>query len=331
MNRLVRCTAGVLGAAVMLSLSSCGDTGWTYRAGSSEVTSGMYIGLSIDALQSAYSSEGVESSNSVFKQQVEGQNGLDWVVNKTAELAKEYLAIEEKFNELGLSFTEAEQDSIDNYVESYWGYLSSMYEDQGCGQESFKKLLVNTEKRQKIFEAMYNEGGERAVAEADLKAVYEKDYVKAVYISVPLVDDSRQALEGEELEKQKTAAEDLLKEIKGGKDIEQVKADFEAAEGSGTAADTAEYVYREGGYPSDLTTALFDAKVGDSGKVESGSYIYVWQKLKLDDAGFDQVKGTILSREKSDEYAELVRQWGSELSVTENQAGIRKHSPKNLE
>jgi hypothetical protein len=330
-NRFVKCTAGILGAAIMMSLSSCGDTGWTYRAGNSEITSGMYIGLSIDALQSAYSAEGVESSSSVFKQQVEGQNGLDWVVSKTAGLAREYLAIEEKFNELGLSFTAEEQASIDSYVEAYWGYLSSMYEDKGCGQASFKKLLTNTEKRQKIFEALYNEGGERAVDEAELKAVYEKDYVKAVYISVPLIDDNRQALEGEELEKQKKAAEDLLKEIQDGKDIEQVKADFESSEGSGTAADTAEYIYREGGYPEALTKALFDAKDGDSGKTESGSYLYVWQKLKLDDAGFDQVKGTILSREKNEEYAELVTQWGSELAVTENQAGIRKHSPKNLE
>lgn len=335
MNRFVKFTAGFASAALVMGFAGCGgDTSWTYRSANAEVTSGMYIGLSIDALQTAYSQEGVDSQSSIFSQEIEGYDGLTWVVNRTEQLAKQYLAIEEKFQELGLSFTEEEEAEINSYATAYWDYVSSIYEDEGCGQTSFTKLVFNTEKQQKIFEALYGPGGEREVSEDELRTYYEKDYVKTVYFSVSLIDENREMLEDDELEAQKQEAEKLLQRIQDGEAIEEVKAAYNAETGEDTAtdaADTSEYIYTDSGYPDKLKTALFDAEDNAVGLVEDANYIYIWQKLPLDDAGFEQNKSSILSRLKGEEFTELLAEWGSELAVTENEPGIKKHNPKNLE
>ena len=63
---------------------------------------------------------------------------------------------------MGLSFTDEEESSFNNNVELYWTTLrmSSTYEGEGCGKESFTKILRNSAKKNKIFEAVYGEGGE---------------------------------------------------------------------------------------------------------------------------------------------------------------------------
>ena len=335
MNRFMKCTAGLLTAALVAGLTGCGgDTSWTHRSATAEITSGMYVGLSIDAMQSAYSVEGVDTSTSVFDQQLEGYDGLTWITNKTDELARQYLAVEEKFAELGLSFTAEEEAANQSYVSAYWNYVSSLYEDQGCGEASFGNLVRNTEKQQKIFNFIYGEGGEREVPESELRSQYESDYVKATYFAVPLIDDDRNALEDKALEVRKQEAEDLLKKIQDGADFEQVKAEYQAGDAEGAkpeGSDTAEYILKDSGYPEKLTDALFDARNGDVGLVEDTSYIYIWQKQALDDEGFDNVRSSILSRLKGEEFSDLLAQWTEEVDVTRNDAAIKKHSPKNLE
>lgn len=335
MNRFMKCTAGLLSAVLIAGFAGCGsDTSWTHRSASAEITSGMYVGLSIDALQSAYSAEGVDSNTSIFDQQIEGYDGLTWVTDQTDKLARKYLAVEEKFDEMGLSFSEEEEAENQSYISAYWNYVSSIYEDQGCGETSFGNLVRNTVKQQKLFEAIYGEGGEKEVSESELRSQYESDYVKASYFAVPLIDEERNALEGKALEVRKQEAKDLLKKIQDGAEFEQVKAEYQAGDAEGAepeASDTAEYIYKEAGYPEKLTTALFSADDGDVGLVEDTSYIYIWQKQALDDPGFDSVRSTILSHSKGEEFTETVAQWADELDVTENDAAIRKHNPKNLE
>ena len=231
MNRFGKLTAGLLTLSLTASLAGCSaDTSWAYRSANAEITSGMYIGLSIAAVQSASMVEGVDTSLSLFDQEIEGYDGLTWVTNETEKLARQYLATEEKFLEMGLSFTEEEQAAIDNYAENYWAYVSSYYEDEGCGQTSFTKLVTNTEKQNKIFDAIYGEGGEQEVSEEELRKAYEENYVKASYFVVPLTDDEGEKLEDSKLDARKKQAELLLERIQNGENFETVKADYEASE-----------------------------------------------------------------------------------------------------
>ncbi|MBQ4051005.1 MAG: hypothetical protein IJD13_05190 [Oscillospiraceae bacterium] len=333
MNRFQKCMSGILCAAMVASFAGCGDTAWTHRSATAEVTSGMYIGFTIEAMQQVGSAEGYDANLAVKDMTLDGVNGLTWVQNTAEELARRYLAIEEKFDEMGLSFTAEEQASLNAYIDSFWAYAGSEYEAEGCGRASFTSIFTNTEKQLKVFDAIYGEGGEQEVPEEELRKIFESDYVKASYVVIPLLSESYTPLTGDDLKKVQEEAEDLYEKVQNGADFEQAKAEYEVRNIEGAepkAEDTSEYLNNNAGYPEALINDLFAAAPGDVGKTEDTNCIYIWQKQALDDEGFDELRVTILSKFKGDEFISTQTDWADGLKVTLNEAAIKKHHPKNL-
>ena len=121
MMQMKKIAAGAVALLLAGTMTACGeDTSWAYRSGDDVVTSGMYVGLSIDALNAAYSLEGYDASKSPFDQDLENMDSVQWLKQKAGALSREYLAVEAKFDEMGLSFTDEEQESLDTKVDFYW-------------------------------------------------------------------------------------------------------------------------------------------------------------------------------------------------------------------
>ena len=231
LKRQMKMTAAVTALMVSLSLASCNqDTTWTYRTedGAYEVTSGMYVGMSISAYNSGYSQTDVDTSQPLYDQQIGSVDALTWVQQEVDNLAKKYLAVETKFEEYGLSFTEEEQSYIDSYIEYYWNYLGSSYEDEGCGQESYTKLMTNSFKESQLFYHIYGEGGEREVTEEELRDLFNQQYAHVNIFDVDCSDDEGNPLEGHELEIVEERVANLIERLDNGEDFETVKADYEA-------------------------------------------------------------------------------------------------------
>lgn len=231
LKRQMKMTAAVTALMVSLSLASCDqDTTWTYRTedGAYEVTSGMYVGMSISAYNSGYSQTDVDTSQPLYDQQIGSVDALTWVQQEVDNLAKKYLAVETKFEEYGLSFTEEEQSYIDSYIEYYWNYLGSSYEDEGCGQESYTKLMTNSFKESQLFYHIYGEGGEREVTEEELRDLFNQQYAHVNIFDVDCSDDEGNPLEGHELEIVEERVANLIERLDNGEDFETVKADYEA-------------------------------------------------------------------------------------------------------
>ena len=350
MKRFQKFAAAAAALTLTAALTSCGstDTSWTYRTedGTYEVTSGMYIGMSISAYNEGYGSEGIDTSTPLYDQQVDGKEALDWVVSRTDRLCREYLAVEQKFDEYGLSFDADEQSYIDNYINYYWSYISQSYEPQGCGEESYRKIVVNSFKQSQLFTDIYGEGGEREVPVEDLRAIFDEQYAHVNLLQVDASDENGDPLTGKALELKAEEAEKMVQQLQDGESFESVRAAYEATQSeedeTADTADTAEteeetdtstYILTDTTYyPEDLTKALFDAKAGDFGQFDDGDgTIYVWAKYANDDEGFETYRDTILQTEKWDEFETLVQDWSNGISVTTNDASIKKHTPKNLE
>lgn len=332
MKWMKKIASGALALLMAASLTACGgDTSWAYRSENATVTSGMYVGLSIQALNSAFAVDGYDSSKSPFKQDLEGKDGTQWIQDKAAELSREYLAVEEKFQEMGLSFTDEEESSFNNNVELYWTTLrmSSTYEGEGCGKESFTKILRNSAKKNKIFEAVYGEGGEKEVPVDELKTIFTTDYAKGTYITVSLTDSDGNALTGADLIAKKDEAQKLLDRINGGEDIEKVKAEYNDTD---VSEDSSVVMSRSNENLSTVGSAIVKGKAGDTGMVTDDKYAYVYLvQDPLSGETFEKYRSTVLQNLKSDEYDELVAQWASGLSVETNSVAVKKHNPKHLQ
>ena len=231
---------------------------------------------------------------------------------------------------MGLSFTDEEESSFNNNVELYWTTLgmSSTYEGEGCGKESFAKILRNSAKKNKIFEAVYGEGGEKEVPVDELKTIFATDYAKGTYITVSLTDSDGNALTGADLIAKKDEAQKLLDQINGGEDIEKVKAEYNDTD---VSEDSSVVVSRSNENLSTVGSAIVKGKAGDTGMVTDDKYAYVYLvQDPLSGETFEKYRSTVLQNLKSDEYDELVAQWASGLSVETNSAAVKKHNPKHL-
>ncbi len=328
------------------ALSSCNqDTSWTYRTddGAYEVTSGMYIGMSISAYNEGMSQEGMDTSAPLYGQQIESKDALDWVISRTESIAKKYLAVESKFDAYSLAFTEEEQSNIDSYVDYYWSYLSGSYEPQGCSENSYRKLMTNSFKESQLFFAIYGEGGERAVSDDDLRAIFDEQYAHINVFQVDASDEEGEPLTGNELEIKQKEVDGILEDLENGTDFESVKAEYDSSDKDSASeeeksgeevkeTDTSFYITTSSSYPEDLVTALFDASAGEFGSFndEEGTF-YIWTKLDNDDAGFDTYRDTILQNEKWEEFTQYEQDWVNGMTFVTNDASLKKHSPKNLE
>lgn len=114
------------------------------------------------------------------------------VSQKVTEEAKkgldEYIAIEQKFSEMGLTMSELDKASVEQTAEQYWtGFrLEETYTANGVSRESFILAQENMVKKSMIFNAIYGEGGTDPVPEEELKTKFSTDYAKILLIPVSI-------------------------------------------------------------------------------------------------------------------------------------------------
>ena len=325
--------AGVLSAAVLFSCASCGeDLSWTYRMGDYEVTSGMFVGMGIDAYQSAYYQDGIDTSIPLKDQAIGEENALDWARNEAKDYAKEYLYVEQQFDALGLSFTEDELLSMEENADYYWDYgYQSYYEEEGCGEESYRALYFNGYKKTALFDATYGEGGSQEVPASELTAYFDRDYRKIRYLILTLTDEEGNALEGEELDAEKEKAEALKERLESGEDFNTVYAEHNDIDYDAEADYSRLINLSDETYVSAIIDTVSEMEPGTYAVAYSEKYAYIINLMETDDDDFESVRSTILSTLKGEEFETNLAEAIAQLDVEENEASIKKHDVKNLE
>lgn len=339
MNLFKKITAGLLAATTLLSFAGCSgsDTTWTYKLGDYTVTSGMYVGLSLIAYQEAQALEGFDASKTPFDQQLEGEDGLKWVTDEAESLARNYLAVEQKFDEMGLTVDEDSQKSVDATAESYYDYLDKMYgySDKGFGLESYKKLQLNQYKKTSIFNKTYGEGGSEEVKDEELKEIFYRDYAKVFYIPVKTTETDDK---GEQAKREQADIdadiEMLTKRLENGDDFQTILNEYFAGEETiPTAAQYMALVKKDDPQtPEAILEFAFNSKIGDVGKSIDSTASFVLKKMDITESeeDFTNSRPTLLSNLKSDEFNAKVDEWGKAIEPEKNEKALSKHNPKNI-
>lgn len=339
MNLLKRIAAGLLAATTLLGFAGCNSdaTSWTYKLGDYTVTSGMYVGLSLTAYQEAQALDGFDASKTPYEQELEGKDGLQWVIDEAESLARKYLAIEQKFDEMGLVVEEASQKSIDTTAESNYAYLDQYYEyeDKGFGVESYKKLQLNQYKSTSIFNKIYGEGGTEEVSDDELKDVFYSDYAKVFYIPVNTTEETADGGETSRDQEDIDADIEMLTErLQNGDDIQDIFDDYFANEE--TIPDATQYyaIVKKGDSqtPQDILDFAFDSEIGEVGTSIDSTATFVLQKMDITESeeDFTNYRSSLLSDLKSDEFNAKIDEWAAAIEPEVNEKALSKHSPKNI-
>ena len=339
MNLFKKVTAGLLAAATLVSFAGCSgsDTTWTYKLGDYTVTSGMYVGLSLTAYQEAQALEGFDASKTPFDQELEGEDGLKWVTDEAESLARNYLAVEQKFDEMGLTVDEESQKTMDTNAEAYYNYLDQVYgyADKGFGLESYKKLQLNQYKSSSIFNKIYGEGGSEEVKDDELKDIFYSDYAKVFYIPVTTTVTAEDGTKSNRDQADIDAdIETLTNRLEAGDDFQAILNDYFADEETVPNASQYYAIVKKGDSqtPQDILNFAFDSEIGDVGKSVDSTASFVLKKLDITESeeDFTNYRVNLLSNLKAEEFNAKVDEWGQAIELEKNERALSKHSPKNI-
>ena len=326
----------VLAAALCLSFSGCYSENnlWSAKKGDDTLSIGSYIYF----LSSAYSLARAEVSTeeSVLKASIpdylDESQTLDaqtWIKNRALNYVNSYFFLKDKFNEYGLSFSEEDQTGIDSLTDSMWSYSKTVYEEMGISKESMNQAYsVYNVLFQRVFEAMYGEGGEKEVSAEEIKSYFLENYVHYEYFTASLTKTDEDGNSVDMTDEEKAAAKEKLDDYverinKGTLLVEDAANEF-AQEYLGSA-DNSTYqtpvvLYNEN-LSDTFKTAFEGLEEGKATLAETATGYYLIRKLPIAEKHEEYTENEsslkdLLSYMKGDEFSDYI------LAQSQNYTGV---------
>lgn len=382
MSLLKKITAAGLAAAAALSLTSCGkDTTWGAEIDGVSISAGMLIFFQSESVSEAQSlireaslaETATDSSNTeteatttvgVLDSTVENTPARDWIQTETVKKMREYAAIENKFDELGLSFDNKEDERISIITDQWWEYIGEYYESIGVSKDTYYKVGLNSEKNSAIFDYYYGEGGEKAVSEEEIISYLEENNARIKYIEMPLKDGEGNLLKSDGKAELKEMAEGYIDRLNttsttfeeineeyndyyasltsAGEDSAEVTAEnTDTEDAAEEQVDYGSVITKDSAYPSEkLVTRAFEL----AADVNKGSVAYtivedddneVYYLLQVTDLFADPEylennRSAALHALKDEEFDATVESWLEGQNVNVNQDSVNRYKLDKL-
>lgn len=254
-------------AAMLGSLTACGEkTTWGAVIDGVQIPAGVFIYYLDTANYEAQqklneqtdtsadlSPEGAAAQSSetvtlpLYSSQIDGVDSKQWIYDRATELMQEYAAVEAKFDEYGLTLTDDDKQSAQVYLDQIWDYAGDYYTSMGVSENSYKSIFLNSSKKQKLFETIYSEGGERAVSDDEIKTYLDENYALINYIDVELKDGEGNLLKSDGKAERMEMLNSYIERYNNGEDFDELNAEYvtyyenlkKAAEEAAAAAEAA--------------------------------------------------------------------------------------------
>ena len=357
MSLLKKVTAAAAASAIVLSMASCGkDTTWGADIDGNRLRAGILIYFQSNALSEAYSYMG-ENDENVLDITIEDLPAREWINNKAVESMQKFAAVESKFDELGLSFKNKEDELAKINAEQWWAYLGSYYEEAGISQKSYFDIGVNSEKERAIFNYYYGEGGEKEIPMEEIKNYLRDNYARIKYIEMPLKDGEGNILKSDEKADVLKMAEEYIERAKNGESFDVISKEWDeyydalSASEDEESADLTNFAEEssdsddEPDYGTVITSAATFPSVSAAEKIFSGdmaenSYAlveeyevcYVIYKMDLF-ADPEFIENNVSSARhalKDEEFKQMVDSWTAAQNVVVNKDSLERYKLEKL-
>lgn len=342
---------------------------WSYKTSDKELAIGVYIYSLQLAYQQAqtYASEQVEDystdSDAWLDKEITDDNdktqvAREWIKEEAKTMSLTYLVIEEQLTKEGVQIEESTIASADEQAKTNWevgpyasyGMVAPMkdeVEKYGVSFESFAFCTSEFQiKYEKLFDAVYAEGGSKAVSDDELKTFFNENYVDYSYLPVNLytasTDEAGQqknvALSEEDAKKLTDEIDGYAKDIKDDQSFDDaVKAYMDTNKvTTDPSTDSIEQLEKVSA-GDEIKNALkeLDNNKATTVKVGSGdsAIYYLVYKRDIKKATDDYVanetnKASILGAMKGEEFADYIESLTKELKYEENTAVIDRYKPE---
>lgn len=326
-NTLKKLTAALLALAMCLTFAGCYDENKTWAAKKGEST--MPIGGYIYYLYTSYNEAAskVDSNTDVLKGTIDGKEAKTWIRDQALNRLKAFYYISDKFDELGLTLTDEDKADMDSVTSGLWSYYQTTMEELGVSRDSLNLVhSVYSMKYQKVFEAMYGEGGELAIPENELKTYYTDNYYSYEYFYAPLSktneDGTNTDLSDDEKAELKSTFEKYAEQINGGKTTVNEAANEYAVESATDSTYNSPMPAISTNINSTMLNALKTLEDNKATFVETSTSYYVLRRLPVADKfeellSSDLDKLNLLSSMKGEDFDEYVLEKAAEVQGVE--------------
>ena len=198
MKKTLRKLAAFSAACVMtLSLAACGENTATIgKIGGEDIPAGIYLYHATSVYRQT-ALQKTEEQATVWDITVDGKTAEQHIEDETLMRVKKLVAIEKKFDELGLSFTEKEKDYYAASAENAYKQSEEAFSTSGIGLDSFTRIVENDAKYAAVFEAYYDaETGIDPVKTSEINKYMKDNYARIEFVEVSLKDSSGNLLKG---------------------------------------------------------------------------------------------------------------------------------------
>jgi len=352
MKLLKKLAAILIAGCMALSLAACSDTTWVYDFGGEKIPAALYIAYTMQAYRSIYSQDDYDSAiTDMMEQTIEGQSAKDWIEQEARESCARYVAIANKCAELGVTLTEEEEAEVDSVLEANWAYLGANYEENGVSRETFRKMLKSSSLQSKLFTSYYDKGGVEEVPTEDLTAHFKENFATVNLFRLPYFTNEDTDEKKQDNEETLARAEEYVKQLNEGTSYGEVydgyrhfvmgttHDDGDETDTISPDEDTLTWVKKanDPNYSQRVIDVIFNEMKpeGEAKYIvdDENGYCYIVKRYDTAKAekNFDDMRTAVLYDVKGDDFEELLDSLASELSVTVNDAAVRRYTPEHID
>jgi len=232
-------------AAMALTLASCGkNTTWSAVIDDEEIKSGIFLIFQMDAYYEAYDYIPVTELEDgeytpppdVLDITIEDKPAREWINNRAMEMVREFVAVEHKFNELGLVISELEAERAKINVEQMWAHAASTnedsygvkYEKSGISKQSQIDVFLNQSKLKAVFNYYYGRDGINAITDDEVNQYITEYSAMIKFIEMPLKDGEGNLLKSDGKAEMLSMANDYIERAKAGESFDDLIDEFDA-------------------------------------------------------------------------------------------------------
>ncbi len=344
--KLIKSIALIL--ALMFVMVGCGQgTSYIASYNNTKIPAGIYLYFMNNNMYQAATLV-VDKTKDPLTQTIDGKKGSEWVVDKTKEDLLAYIATEAESERLNITIEKETVDAITSSLNEMWENDKSRYEDKGISKDSVLKAVLSQQKKAKVLEAYYGEGGEKSATEEELKKYYVDSYARINQIVVSKSikkNDELIPASGETLAKIKEDAKRYFDMLNGGEDFDTVlyTSEKEAAAAEGLEAPEAhehedefthDTIVTKGQpyFPEAYISQIFGTEVGKAGLYEDDNMyvVFVRKDINANPEDFEKRKAQMGLFMKSEVIDSELAEAALTMGATLNDAALKRYDPKGF-
>ena len=341
MKRTVKILCLVMALVLALGLGGCvTKRSYCVKTDGHSISAGMYAYQLAQQKSNYLSQNSLTEGNETWDEEYDETLTIgEYIQTTTLETLVASLTWRAQFDRLKLSFTEEEEktieENINTMVEGSGGKdaLNKSLDEYGITYDEFiQSVYYDTQKILKVVEYYYGEQGVEPVPEEDIMAYFADNYTRCKHILISTVDSEGTTMTDDAMKAARKKAQDVFEKAKKAdlaafdKLIEQYNED------EGVAAYPDGYVFTTGEMVDSFEKAAFDMEVGETRLVESQYGFHIIRKLTVDDEKVftPEIRKNMLMQLKSTEIAKMFEQWQEEIKIRINRGVLTKYTCKSV-